>query len=112
LRIELARIIRQRNQAQWMEVFEGSDACVAPILSMEEAPAHPHNRARGVFVEQFGVVQPAPAPRFSATPGAIRSPPPRIGQHTRQILLDQGYSNTTIDELVRAAVVGTAADDP
>ena len=111
LRIELTRIIRQRDQAQWMEVFEGSDACVAPILSMEEAPAHPHNRARGVFVEQFGMVQPAPAPRFSATPGAIRSPPPRIGQHTRQILLDQGYSNPTVDELLRTGVAGAPADE-
>ena len=68
-----AAIFADRSRAEWEKVFEGSDACVAPVLSMGEAPDHPHNRLRGTFTEVAGVVQPAPAPRFESTPGSIRT---------------------------------------
>jgi alpha-methylacyl-CoA racemase len=69
----LAERFKTKTRDEWCRILEGSDACFAPVLSVAEAPAHPHNRARGTFVEVDGVVQPAPAPRFSRTPGAIRA---------------------------------------
>lgn len=70
----IAEAIRTRSRDEWMMVFDGTDACVAPILSMGEAPAHPHLAARETFVKAFGVTQPAPAPRFSRTPGKVHGP--------------------------------------
>jgi alpha-methylacyl-CoA racemase len=72
LKKKLATVFKTRTRDEWCAVLEGSEACVAPVLSMTEAPAHPHNAARGTFVEVDGVIQPAPAPRFSKTPGAVR----------------------------------------
>ncbi|MFD5555217.1 CaiB/BaiF CoA transferase family protein [Streptomyces sp. NPDC127068] len=77
-----------RSRAEWTEVFEGSDACVAPVLSLHEAPAHPHLVARGTFATRDGVPQPAPAPRFSATPGALRRSPARPGADTAEVARD------------------------
>lgn len=74
---KIAGVIRTRGRDDWMAVFDGTDACVAPVLALGEAPAHAHIAARETFVKAFGVVQPAPAPRFSATPGAIQGPPSR-----------------------------------
>jgi alpha-methylacyl-CoA racemase len=108
LRAELQQIIRQHDQAHWTALFEGSDCCVTPVLTMDEAPQHPHNRARQVFVEEFGMTQPAPAPRFSATPGRIRSRPPRIGEHTRLVLRAHGYSDAEVEELIQSGAVATA----
>lgn len=68
MRARLAEVFRTRDRDDWMQLFEGTDCCVAPVLSMEEAAAHPHNAGRGTFVEAGGVTQPAPAPRYSATP--------------------------------------------
>lgn len=76
IRRRLAELIACRTQAEWCAVFEGTDACVAPVLGMAEAPRHPHNVARGTFVEIDGIVQPAPAPRFSATPGRAQESAP------------------------------------
>ncbi|MGW2840817.1 CaiB/BaiF CoA transferase family protein [Streptomyces sp. NPDC001493] len=75
LRTAVADRFRTRTRAEWTEVFEGTDACVAPVLSLREAPGHPHLAARATFVEHAGITQPAPAPRFSATPTAVRSAP-------------------------------------
>src|SRR5712671_5284260 len=75
LREKLAEAIAGKTQAEWSEIMDGSDVCFAPVLDLDEAPRHPHNVARETFVEVAGVVQPAPAPRFSATPGAIQGPP-------------------------------------
>jgi alpha-methylacyl-CoA racemase len=77
LREKLAAVIMTRPLAEWVAFFEGSDACVAPVNTFLEAPEDPHLAARHTFVEAFGVVQPAPAPRFSRTPGAIAGPPPK-----------------------------------
>ncbi|MEX2982620.1 CaiB/BaiF CoA transferase family protein [Streptomyces sp. C36] len=88
LRAAVAARFRQRTRAEWTEVFEGTDACVAPVLSLREAPRHPHLAARGTFAEHAGITQPAPAPRFSATPGSLRRPPARPGAHTAEVARD------------------------
>jgi alpha-methylacyl-CoA racemase len=79
LRERLAAVFRTRTRDEWCRLLEGTDACVAPVLSPTEAPTHPHNRARTTFVDVAGVVQPAPAPRFSRTPTATPAPPPAPG---------------------------------
>lgn len=94
-----AAVFRTRTRDDWVEVFEGSDACVAPVLSPAEAPDHPHNRARGTFTEVAGVVQPAPAPRFSATPSSIQRPPPHPGERGDEALADWGVPEAEIDAL-------------
>jgi alpha-methylacyl-CoA racemase len=90
LRSLLAETFGTRTRDEWAEHFFDSDACVAPVLSFEEAPRHPHLAARGTYVERDGVVQPAPAPRFSRTPGALTSPPPEPGSDTRAALTAWG----------------------
>ncbi|MEY9143843.1 crotonobetainyl-CoA:carnitine CoA-transferase CaiB-like acyl-CoA transferase [Bradyrhizobium elkanii] len=74
LKEKLTRVFKSKSRADWCAIMEGTDICFAPILTMEEAPKHPHMAARQVFVERHGVTQPAPAPRFSRTPSAIREP--------------------------------------
>jgi len=96
LKRSFADLFRTRTREQWCELLEGTDACFAPVLSMSEAARHPHNRARGTFVERDGVVQPAPAPRFSSTPGGIGESPPAPGAHTRELLRAAGYTDATI----------------
>ncbi|MBE4741744.1 MULTISPECIES: CaiB/BaiF CoA transferase family protein [Streptomyces] len=86
LRERLAAAFASRTQDEWAKAFSTSDACVAPVLSLREASNHPHIRARGTLVERDGVLQPAPAPRFSATPTALGSPPPVPGRHTADVL--------------------------
>ncbi|MFF7231400.1 CoA transferase [Streptomyces sioyaensis] len=88
LRAAIAARFRTRTREEWTAVFQGSDACVAPVLSLREAPQHPHLAARGTFVEHGGITQPAPAPRFSRTPGALRRPPARPGADTAEIARD------------------------
>ncbi|MFJ4621197.1 CaiB/BaiF CoA transferase family protein [Streptomyces sp. NPDC088812] len=88
LRARFAARFKTAGRAEWTAVFEGTDACVAPVLSLGEAARHPHLTERGTFTEAYGVLQPAPAPRFSATPGALRLPPPRPGAHTAEVAHD------------------------
>jgi alpha-methylacyl-CoA racemase len=109
LRARLAEVILQRDRDNWMTLFGTGDACVAPVLSMEEAPQHPHNIARETFIHRFGTLQPAPAPRFSETPGSVRSPPPRIGAHTRTILSELDFSDARIDDLLHQGACAEAA---
>lgn len=85
---EVAAIVKQRSRAEWCELLEGTDACFAPVLSFDEAPHHPHNEARGTFVEAWGVVQPAPAPRFGRTPLGTPSRPPYPGEHADEVRRD------------------------
>jgi alpha-methylacyl-CoA racemase len=92
LREKLAQAIARKTQAEWCEIMDASDVCFAPVLDLDDAPRHPHNVARQTFVDMAGVIQPAPAPRFSATPGAIQGPPPAIGAHDREVLLDWGFT--------------------
>ncbi|MCD9140902.1 CaiB/BaiF CoA transferase family protein [Streptomyces albireticuli] len=88
LRAAITARFAERTRAEWTAVFEGSDACVAPVLSLREAPGHPHLAARATFVEHGGLTQPAPAPRFSATPGAVRRPPAQPGADTAEVARD------------------------
>jgi alpha-methylacyl-CoA racemase len=99
LREKLAAVIARKSQAEWCEIMDATDVCFAPVLDLEEAPKHAHNVARKTFVEMDGVVQPAPAPRFSATPGAIQGPPPAVGAHDREALGDWGFSDDQIEAL-------------
>jgi len=105
LRGKLAALFLRKSRDEWCEVLEGSDACVAPVLSMAEAPAHPHNRARGIFVEQGGTVQPAPAPRFDRTPSELPPAAPAIGRDSRELLRTLGRSEAEIDAFMAAGVV-------
>jgi alpha-methylacyl-CoA racemase len=97
LRETIAARFRTRTRDEWTAVFEGSDACVAPVLSMREAPAHPHLAARGTFVEHSGIIQPAPAPRFSATPTSVRGGPALPGGDTADVARDWDVPGLTKD---------------
>ncbi|AJT62931.3 Alpha-methylacyl-CoA racemase [Streptomyces lydicus] len=88
LRTAIAARFKTRTREEWTAVFEGSDACVAPVLSLREAPDHPHLAARGTFADHGGITQPAPAPRFSRTPGTLRRPPAQPGADTAEIARD------------------------
>lgn len=98
LRERLAAVFADKTQAEWTEVFAHTDACVAPVVPLSEAPRHPHNAARGTYVEHEGLMQPAPAPRFSATPAALTTPPAESGAQTREALLAWGIDD--VDELI------------
>ena len=91
-----AALFAGKTRAEWESIFEGSDACAAPVLSLDEAADHPHNRFRGTFTEVAGVVQPSPAPRFTGTPGSIRRPPPNPGQHADEVLGEWGLTGDEI----------------
>jgi alpha-methylacyl-CoA racemase len=99
MRSTFASIFRTRTRDDWERRFFGTDACVAPVLSLAEAPRHPHNVARGTFVEVAGVVQPGPAPRFSATPTGDLRPPRAPGSDTEEILAFLGFSQDEIGKL-------------
>ena len=97
-----------RTRDEWAAAFESVDGCVAPVLDLAEAPDGAHLAARGTFTEAFGVVQPAPAPRLSRTPGRIRSAPPNPGTDSREVLSDWGFDKAEIDALIAQ---GTVAED-
>jgi alpha-methylacyl-CoA racemase len=104
-RARFAEIIATRTRDEWAAVFDGTDACVSPVLSLAEAPDHPHNVARGAFVEVGGHRQPAPAPRFSRTPGAVRSAAPQHGADTDAVLTELGFDADAIAALRAADAV-------
>jgi alpha-methylacyl-CoA racemase len=104
-----AAAFKTKTRADWERIFEGSDACFAPVLSLGEVEAYPHNSKRRAFVTREGVMQPAPAPRFSRTVEEMGAPPREAGADTRRVLIDSGFSEHEIDDLMRQAVVGAAA---
>ena len=104
LQARIAEIVRGRTLAEWLAVFDGSDACVTPVLTPAEAPGHPHNRARGTFVDVGGVTAPSPAPRFDRTPPTAPATPPG-GAHVPQTLLGWGLDCARLDQLVSDGVV-------
>ena len=108
----LAALFRSRTRDEWRDILEGTDACFAPVLGMDEAHRHPHNTARGTFVERDGIVQPNTAPRFDRTPGAIRCSPPASGSGTRTVLADWGFASAEIDELAALGVIGPVDANP
>ncbi|MCF6378621.1 CoA transferase [Nocardioides KLBMP 9356] len=98
IRERLTTRFKERTQAEWAEVFDGTDACVAPVVPLAEAPHHPHLAARGTFVERDGITQPAPAPRFSRTEAALGTPPALPGEHTGEALAAWGIDD--VDALI------------
>jgi len=105
LRASLVRVLKQKTRDEWCEALAGHDVCIAPILSMAEAPSHPHNRARGAFFESHGVVQPGPAPRFSRTPGEVERGAPRRGEGGAAALADWGFDAEQIAQFRASGAV-------
>jgi alpha-methylacyl-CoA racemase len=95
----LAAIFKTKTRDEWCEIMDATDVCFAPVLSMAEAPEHPHNVHRQTFVERHGIVQPAPAPRFSRTAVGLDRPPAHAGQHTDDVLSEAGFDAERIAKL-------------
>jgi alpha-methylacyl-CoA racemase len=106
LKVRLAEVFKTKTRDEWDEIMLGTDVCYAPVLSLKEAPRHPHMAARGTFTEIAGVTQPAPAPRFSRTPGEISRPASHPGQHTDEALVDWGFA---ADEVAKLRETGAVA---
>jgi len=104
----LAAVFAKRTQAEWAEVFDGTDVCFAPVLSLAESPHHPQMAARATYVEDNEILQPAPVPRFERTPGAIQGPPSTPGANTRTALLRWGLSRAELARLEGSGVVRQA----
>ena len=95
----LKAIFLKKTQQEWCDLMEGTDMCFAPVLNMAEAPEHPHNKARNTFIELEGIVQPAPAPRFSRTAPEANPPPAFVGEHTDEVLKNIGMQDSDIEDL-------------
>jgi alpha-methylacyl-CoA racemase len=105
MRERLASVFKSKTRDQWCEVMQGSDACFAPVLTLGEAPLHPHNRARDTFIDIEGVTQPAPAPRFSRSKTSIPHAPPIIGANADQALGEWGFDPQEIAALRQAGAL-------
>ncbi len=105
LRGKLETLFLTRTRDDWCAILENTDVCFAPVLSMAEAPGHPHNIARKTFVEVDGVTQPAPAPRFSRTQGEIQGPAARVGEHSEEVLKEWGFGEKEIAALRQAGAL-------
>jgi alpha-methylacyl-CoA racemase len=105
LSIKLSEIFKTKTQLEWNKVFEGSDACYSPVLSLLEAQNHPHILERKNFINLDGVTQPAPAPRFSETHTSMPNPAPKIGQDNNEILLNLGYNNEDINNFLNTGII-------
>jgi alpha-methylacyl-CoA racemase len=101
----VTEIFKTKTRDEWCDIMEGTDVCFAPVLSLDEAKDHPHNRTRNTFIEVEGVLQPAPAPRFSRTAPETPNPPPKIGQHTEAVLSDFGFGADDIEALKAAEAI-------
>ncbi len=108
LKAELAAVFRTRSRDEWCKLFEGTDCCVAPVLTTTEASQHPHNVARKNFIELEGELQNAPAPRFGRSCTTQPTAPPLPGEHSRQVLQQAGYSAADIDALLAAGAIAQA----
>ncbi|MCP5201871.1 MAG: CoA transferase [Gammaproteobacteria bacterium] len=106
MRERFAAVFKTRTRDEWCALMDGEEVCFAPVLSMSEAPRHPHLEARNTFVEFDGVVQPAPAPRFSRTAPTLQRGAPEPGQHTDEALADWGFDDAAIAALRRAGAIG------
>ena len=105
LKEKLAALFLTKTRDEWCEILEYSDACFAPVLSIPEAAEHPHNVERGTFVSPQGILQPAPAPRFSRTPAGIQRPPAHAGQHTDEALTEWGLDADRVAKLREAGAI-------
>jgi len=104
-RERFAEVFRRRTRDDWCARLEGTDVCFAPVLDLEEAPNHPHNRARAIFVEAHGAVQPAPAPRFARAATPLPGPPPAPGEHNGTALPAWGFDDGEVADLRAAGVI-------
>ena len=104
-REKLNQLFKTRTRQRWCDIMEGTDVCFAPVLDLKEAPTHPHNIDRKTFVELEGVVQPAPAPRFSRTQGEIQGPAAMAGEHTREVLSAWNFTDQEIGELQASGAI-------
>lgn len=100
------KLFLTRTRDVWCDLLEGTDGCFAPVLSMSEAPHHPHNEARETYVDVAGIRQPAPAPRFSRTPSEIQGPPEEAGARTVEVLAEWGVRESEISRLIESGVIG------
>jgi alpha-methylacyl-CoA racemase len=105
LKQHLAEVIKRKSRDEWCAIMEGTDVCFAPVLSMSEAPHHPHNRARGSFIEVAGVTQAAPVPRFSRSDPGLPSAPRPVGSDTEAVLKAAGYADSEIQLLRQRGVL-------
>ncbi|TCP47263.1 alpha-methylacyl-CoA racemase [Tamaricihabitans halophyticus] len=110
LRTKMAERFAQRTQAEWCDIFSGTDACVTPVVPFAEAATYGHNARRQTYVKRWGMTQPAPAPRFSRTPSSLTTPPAKPGSQTAETLAAWGVSD--IDELLERGIVGNATELP
>ena len=102
---EIKKIFLNKTRDEWCELMEGTDVCFAPVLDMSEAPEHPHNKERKTFIDLEGVIQPAPAPRFSRTEPEVVSSPSIVGEHTNEVLFSIGLSEEDISSLKTSGAV-------
>merc|ERR1711973_562043 len=105
LRNQLTRIFSSKDQSEWAEIFDGTDACVTPVVDTHQAHSNPHNVARSSFVKdpRSSKYSPVPAPKLSRTPAVpSSSPDPSVGQHSVQVLKEIGYSKETINQLLKS----------
>ncbi|MDO1496538.1 CoA transferase [Pseudomonas putida] len=105
LREKLRKLFRLRRQDEWCALFDGTDACFTPVLDFDQALEHPHHQARNTFTRIDGIPQPAPAPRFSRTPGSAGRLPESAGQHTQEVLLEAGLSCSELANLAATGVI-------
>jgi alpha-methylacyl-CoA racemase len=105
LRAHLRDVFKQKTRDEWCESLEAHDVCFAPVMSLAEAPTHPHNRARGTFMERDGVIQPSPAPRFSRTPGSVERSAPRRGEGGAAALAEWGFDGVKIAQFRRSGAL-------
>jgi len=104
----LTQLFKTKTQSEWCDIMQGTDVCFAPILTLEEAPSHPHNIARETYIDVAGMTQPAPAPRFSRTPSSVKFESQTPGAQSIEVLQTLGFSEDKIDQLVNDKVVGTS----
>ncbi|NQX90192.1 MAG: CoA transferase [Halioglobus sp.] len=110
MKAKMADIVKRKTRDEWDEIMAGDDVCYAPVLSMSEVRHHPHHQARGTFVDDGDVWQPAPGPRFSRTPGEIRNHAAEIGEHTEEILRQFGFSEAAVAAKLASGAVRSNAD--
>jgi alpha-methylacyl-CoA racemase len=104
MRERFAEVFATRTRDEWVQAMTGFDACFSPVLNLHEAPQHPQLRDRGSFIQFDQALHPAPAPRFERTPGNLRRPPPRVGQHTLEVLGEWGVAADRAEQLVRQGI--------
>ena len=105
LKAKVAEAFKTKTRDEWDEIMLGTDICYAPVLDMDEAFDHPHNRERDTITEAFGIKQPNVAPRFSGTPSEIQGPPPKIGEHNDTAFADWGIDVDVLEGLKSADAI-------